>query len=142
MKGNNRNRPQRRRPQHNKNTQGANKKNLVLPSPAMLESYEEIAPGAVSKIVDMAKKEQAQRHKWENNYLRSMLIARRTGQLLAFTIAVIISYTIIVLATSDKEILAAVVAFAGYGSLFLAMVKNKFFSRNQRKEFTRPGRKS
>lgn len=43
----------------------------ILPSPAILESYEEISPGFVEKIVDVIKKEQEHRHQFEQNQLKS-----------------------------------------------------------------------
>lgn len=47
-----------------------NPANYVLPSPGILESYEELAPGSASKIINLIEKEQKHRAEYENNMLK------------------------------------------------------------------------
>lgn len=112
------------------------KDTLIIPSPGILESYEEIAPGSAGKIVDMAKLEQEHRHKWENNYLKAMAYTARVGQLLSFALAIIIVYTCLIFAKDESYGLAIVVAIMGFAFLAAAT----FASSNSKKHIHRPKR--
>ncbi len=108
----------------------------ILPSPGILESYEEIAPGSVSKIVEMAKLEQEHRHAWENKYLKSMAYTTRVGQLLGFALAIILIYSAMALSLEKQDTLASVIVFSGFSFLMIAALA----SANSRKHINRPKR--
>ncbi len=108
----------------------------ILPSAGVLESYEEIAPGSVNKILEMAKLEQEHRHAWENKYLKSMAYTTRVGQLLGFALAVILIYTAMALIMDKNETLASVIVFSGFSFLMIAALA----SANSRKHINRPKR--
>lgn len=108
----------------------------ILPAPGILESYEEIAPGSVNKILEMAKEEQEHRHSWENKYLKSMAYTTRVGQLLGFALAVILIYTCIIIAMDGNQNLASVVAFSGFAFLMIAALA----SAKSRRHIIRPRR--
>ena len=110
--------------------------NNILPAPGILESYEEISPGSVKLILEMAKSEQDHRHNWENRYLRAMAYTSRVGQLLGFALAIILVYTCMMLAYSDKEGVAAFIAFSGFAFLMMAALS----SAKSRKHVVRPRR--
>jgi uncharacterized membrane protein len=115
---------------------GEFRQNNILPAPGILESYEEISPGSVKIIMDMAKTEQAHRHKWENDYLRAMAYTSRVGQLLGFALAVILIYSCIILSVDRNEQLASVIAFSGFAFLMIAALA----SAKSRAHISRPRR--
>ncbi len=108
----------------------------ILPSPGILESYEEIAEGSVNKILDMAKLEQEHRHAWENKYLKSMAYTTRVGQLLGFALAIILIYSAMALSLEKQDTLASVIVFSGFAFLMIAALA----SANSRKHINRPKR--
>ena len=61
-----------------------------LPSPKHLEQYNKIVPGAANRIIEMAEKEQAHQHEWNNKSLR--LASRQTarGQWMAFILSLVL----------------------------------------------------
>ena len=107
------------RPNKDQHTSNASKRSSygVLPAPGILESYEEIAPGSVQKIIAMAASEQEHRHKWENNYLKVMAYNNRVGQLLAFILAIIVIYTSIAFVISHNVLFACVLLVVGFAFL-------------------------
>jgi uncharacterized membrane protein len=113
-----------------------NRPHNILPSPGILESYEEIAPGSVNKILDMAKSEQDHRHAWENKYLKSMAYTTRVGQLLGFALAIILIYAALALHNDDNFMLAAVIVFSGFAFLMIAALT----SANSKRHINRPKR--
>lgn len=116
--------------------QGEFRQNNILPAPGILESYEEISPGSVKIIMDMAKTEQMHRHEWENRYLKAMAYTSRVGQLLGFALAVILVYTCIILSMDKMEQLASVMAFSGFAFLMIAALA----SARSRRHIARPRR--
>jgi uncharacterized membrane protein len=56
----------------------------LLPSPRVLENYEDIAPGSVNKLIEMTKKEQEHRHAWQDKYLRFHNVSYKTGLIFGF----------------------------------------------------------
>lgn len=89
----------------------------MLPSPAILESYEEVRPGTVDDLVTMVKKEQKHRHAHEAKMLQAQIYTTRFGQLLAFTLAIIIIYSAISFASDEMYYMAALVLVCGFGFL-------------------------
>lgn len=113
-----------------------NRPHNILPSPGILESYEEISPGSVNKILEMAKQEQDHRHAWENKYLKSMSYTTRVGQLLGFALAIILIYSALALHNDENIMLAAVIVFSGFAFLMIAALT----SANSRRHINRPKR--
>lgn len=106
----------------------------VLPAPGILESYEELAPGAVAKIIEMARLEQEQRHIWENNYLRYMAYITKIGQLLGFMLAAIITFAALSLGSDGEYAMAIFISIVGYGYLIISA----YISFSSRKILPRP----
>lgn len=69
----------------------------VLPSPELLEGYNYVVEGSAKMILTMFEREQAHRHDWESQALKSHVFSSILGQVLGFFIAVsiFISATII-----------------------------------------------
>ncbi|WPX96287.1 DUF2335 domain-containing protein [Candidatus Bandiella euplotis] len=67
-----------------------NRPSSSLPSPAMLESYEEISPGFTERLLELTKQKQEQQKNWEDNYLKSMNMTMRIGQILAFLFSIVV----------------------------------------------------
>jgi uncharacterized membrane protein len=98
----------------------------ILPTAAQLESYEEVAPGSVKKIVDMAVSEQKHRQQWEEKYLIASNNSKRFGQVIGvITIAVICSF-ILMLAQQGQAEVAAYLAISSFGSMALISLIAKF----------------
>ncbi len=136
MKTNNRKRYSNDRNQRDFSFRPEQRNHNILPSPGVLESYEEIAPGSVNKILEMAKLEQEHRHAWENKYLKSMAYTTRVGQLLGFALAIILIYSAMALVADKNDTLASVVVFSGFSFLMIAALA----SANSRKHINRPKR--
>ena len=77
-------RPATRNTHSNSNQRQGRTPNIILPPSHILESYEDIAPGSVSKLVEMAKKEQEHRHSWQDKYLKLYNFNYKTGLLFGF----------------------------------------------------------
>lgn len=112
------NRNHHNRPRNHSNMDNP-KPTHVLPAPGILESYEELAPGASSTIVEMARQEQEHRHRWEMQYLKEMSVLAKRGQLLGIALAIIIIYVATLLAMNGNGLSAAAIAIAGF--LFMGM---------------------
>jgi len=89
----------------------------VLPSPAMLESFEEIHPGMVGELLQMVQKEQSHRHRLEKKIIQSQAYTKRIGQLLVFALAVIIIYSAITFSVEGMFGLAFATILGGFGFL-------------------------
>ncbi|MCE3255106.1 MAG: putative rane protein [Rickettsiaceae bacterium] len=73
----------------NKNNRGndgqrGRNSNSSLPSPRVLENYENIAPGSTNKLIEIAKKEQEHRHSWQDKYLKFHNFSYRGGMIFSF----------------------------------------------------------
>ncbi len=112
MQGKNRNRHfkkfHKEQPSQDLRTQG------ILPAPGILESYEEIAPGSVEKILQFVKQEQEHRHRVDSQYIKMLANTYRMGQLLAFLLAVIVLYVSVLLITEGHTAFAASVLVFGF----------------------------
>lgn len=73
-----------------KTTHNNEKSSISLPTPAMLESYEEIYPGFTEKLLNLVKDEQEQRRNDENNYIKSVNSIARFAQILAFLFSALV----------------------------------------------------
>lgn len=105
----------------------------ILPSPAILESYEELCPGFIEKILDRVKEEQHNRHKIEAKKLKNARSIAKLRQLIHLAIACIVIYATFILSTAHGA-LAAVVCVTGFGFLLLVHTSllNIFFKQDAR----------
>ena len=69
-----------------------NNKPILLPSPSMLESYEEIYPGFTKELINLVKIEQKQKYEYHKAMQKSINISQRFGQLLTFVLCIIVLY--------------------------------------------------
>jgi uncharacterized membrane protein len=116
------------RPKHSQGNKDTNSRvTHVIPAPGILESYEELAPGASKIIVDMAKLEQEHRHKWENNSLKEMKNLAQRGQYLGVVLAVAILCVTMMLA--GHTFVAVVTVLGGFGFLGVTTYVNSGHKR-------------
>jgi len=99
---------------HSRNNAG------IFPSPAILESYEEISPGMVEKLVEMVRNEQKQRHTMEEKCMRSVMQATRFGQLLTALVAIAVIYATILVAGTYGIAFSAIICITGFSFLTLS----------------------
>lgn len=78
----------------------------LLPSPRVLESYEDIAPGSVNKLLELAKKEQDHRHSWQDKYLKFHNFSYKTGLVFGFVYNVALLFLIFNLVKQGDKSLA------------------------------------
>lgn len=106
----------------------------ILPPPGILESYDEIAPGSVKKIIDMVTKEQEHRHKWENNLIRSAVNSHRVTNLVAFIIAIVLVYGFGILVHAKEYLMAVLLLVVGFSYLgLMTYLSGKSSSHNANK---------
>ncbi|MFT6220525.1 MAG: putative membrane protein [Rickettsiales bacterium] len=56
----------------------------ILPPVTVLEDYEDVAPGSVNKLLDMAEKEQTHRHFWQDKFLKFHGFSYKLGLFFGF----------------------------------------------------------
>ncbi|MDJ1258081.1 MAG: DUF2335 domain-containing protein [Candidatus Midichloria sp.] len=124
----------------NKNTRDGfmkqSKISSILPSPAMLESYEEIAPGIVDKLVNLVEKEQKHRHaleekavKYEIMFEKYSLVAVKGVSSLIAVLVLLISF----LTAKLSLFIGMIFCLSCYTFLFF-IEKNKINSKNRSKK--------
>lgn len=64
---------------HNNRRQRNSGSSNILPPARVLEYYENIEPGSVGKLMDLAKKEQDHRHSWQDRYLKFHNFSYKSG---------------------------------------------------------------
>ena len=80
MRNNNR-RPNNQRPNNQRQQRSGYN---VLPPARVLEDYEIAAPGSVSKLLELAQKEQEHRHSWQDRYLKFHNFSYKAGVFFGF----------------------------------------------------------
>lgn len=63
-----------------------------LPSPDILQGFENVLPGAAERIMKMAEKEQLARHKRENRFSTWSIVSMIMGIFFAFLSVIIVAY--------------------------------------------------
>ncbi|MES2676700.1 MAG: DUF2335 domain-containing protein [Pseudomonadota bacterium] len=135
MKENNNRRPaanRNARPNNNNNNRNRTPQNILPPS-RVLESYEEIAPGSVAKLMELTKREQDHRHSWQDKYLKLYNFNYKAGLLFGFIYNIALLAVIYDLINQHKESLAlklfvvnaALIAFA----IIVTVVERKVTTR-------------
>jgi uncharacterized membrane protein len=120
----------------NKNRQRNNKRENprdILPSSRILEKFEDAVPHSVEKLIEMAKKEQDYRHKWQTNYSSSYNLSYRIGQISGLIYNVILLFVVYNLISSGEKELgikiftinAALMAFA----VIITIVERRVFAK-------------
>jgi uncharacterized membrane protein len=103
----------------NKNTNNTNK----FPSPAMLESYEEICPGFTKELMELTKAEQEQKSQNHKNLIKSMNTTLRFGQFLSFVFSIIILYVSINLFNNSSVQGGAIIFITWFVFLLIINIK-------------------
>jgi uncharacterized membrane protein len=94
----------------------------LLPSPKVLESYEDIAPGSVSKLIEMTKKEQEHRHAWQDKYLKFHNFSYKIGLIFGFIYNIALLVLISNLIKEGNQDLALKLFAINAGLLIFAIV--------------------
>lgn len=77
-----------------------------MPSSEILEKFEDAVPGSVSDLVTMAKKEQNNRHDWQNRFLKYHFTTYRIGQFFGFIYNLALLYFVYFLIKKNMHDLA------------------------------------
>lgn len=95
-----------------------------LPPPSVLGAYESLSPGLTDRIVEMAEREQAHRHRMDDETVKEETKLGKRGQLFGFIIAIAGLATAVVLGwPAHQGGAAAVVGGASLASLVAAFLK-------------------
>lgn len=84
-----------------------------LPTPEMFAGYDHVLPGAAQEILDMAKREQAHRHKNESHVVTHELIGRYVGQVSALVALLALLACVSYCAVIGQPVAAGVIAAIG-----------------------------
>ena len=95
-----------------------------IPSPDVLHEYEIICEGSAQVIVDMANKEQKQRHHWENRSLYFSATSCMLGQLLSAVLIIVMIFVAIYLYEHNMQIFAFIIVVLGFSSVILCSFNN------------------
>lgn len=116
----------------------------ILPPSRILESYEQIAPGSVDKLLEMAKKEQEHRHSWQDKYLKSHNLSYRIGQFCGIIYNFAILYLVIHLIKTGEKDLAIKLFAINFGlmafAILVTFVERKLVTRKPPRRGQKPNR--
>ncbi|MEY3197359.1 MAG: hypothetical protein RLZZ59_730 [Pseudomonadota bacterium] len=90
---------------------------IDLPESSVLAAYEDISPGTIAHIVEMAKKEQEHRHKLEILQIKMEKTALRVGRIFGIFLAFAICYTSFSLYLHDLVFSASLFGIIGFITL-------------------------
>lgn len=115
----------------------ANRYRHILPDTDIMAEYEEMSPGTMKKILDMAKKEQEHRHSVDLLNIEKHAAAVKMGRLCSLIIVTIISITTIILAFSGYYITSSVFPVAAFAVIWTVSMtqsgkryNNRFTQKN------------
>jgi len=94
----------------------------LLPSPKVLESYEDIAPGSVSKLIEMTKKEQEHRHAWQDKYLKFHSFSYKFGLCFGFVYNIALLFLVSNLIKEGNKDLAVKLFAINAGLIIFAVI--------------------
>ncbi len=106
------------------------KSHTILPPASVLDSYEELLPGSVEILFDMAEREQKNRHEREQAQFEAHTRSHRIGQFFGFITSLAIVISVSYLALRGEEETAITLALSGFGALVLVSLIS---SRNRKK---------
>lgn len=92
----------------------------ILPPASILDSYEELLPGSVEILFEMAEREQKNRHDREQAQFAAHIRSHRIGQFFGFVVSLSIVISVSYLALQGQEDTAITLALSGFGALALA----------------------
>lgn len=104
-----------------------------LPQPADLEKYDQIVPGAAERILAMAEKEQADRHKESERQSHLMCALSLRGQWIGFFLAILFTGVSVFFAINGFEKLSAL-----FGTPLIIWVCSIFVLHKTPKERQQP----
>ncbi len=110
----------------NRNNNNYNK----FPSPAMLESYEEICPGFTKELMELTKVEQEQKSQNHKAWIKSMNTTLRFGQFLSFVFSIIILYVSINLFNDNLVETGAIIFITWFVFLLIINIKASKLTKN------------
>lgn len=99
-----------------------------LPHPTLLRGYDEIIPNGAERIMKMAETEQANRLSRQEQSLKSNIKSRNRGQIMAFTLALLILGIFVLMVFTGNSTSAYVILGTGCLSiigLFLDVLKKR-----------------
>lgn len=99
----------------------------ILPPIEMLEHYEELNPGTLDKLLDMAQKEQNHRHSIDLITIEKYNKATNLGRIFSLIFVALISITSLMLAAVGSIFVAAIFAFSAFACITIA---SYFYSEN------------
>ena len=115
----------------------------VLPNPETLEAYNYIVDGSAKMILSMFEKEQAHRHTWEMNAIKTYRFSTILGQVLGFFIAVSVFVSATVIGIFGDSTIAAFIWVFGMAIVVMAALVWAYAKNmGQRPLFARPAMRS
>ena len=93
-----------------------------LPSPEILQGFENVLPGAAERIMTMAEKEQSSRHSLEKKVSTASVIAMIIGVVFAFLGLLIVSGLIYYSLTLGNSEVAIALATTALGTVVMAFL--------------------
>lgn len=96
-----------------------------LPAPEDFEAYEKVLPGSTDRIIAMAEKSLDSRISNEKTIIETRLRQSGRGQILGFILALFFGIISLILALTDHEVLAGIIASGDIISLAIIFVLNR-----------------
>ncbi len=96
-----------------------------LPAPEDFAAYEKVLPGSTDRIISMAEKSLDSRINNEKTIIETRLKQSGRGQILGFILALFFGVISLVLALTDHEVLAGIIASGDIISLAIIFVLNR-----------------
>ena len=105
-----------------------------LPHPDLLKKYEEVSPGVVKILIELAKEQAKHRQELEKKIITANITNEKVGMYLAFTITIAAMGSGIYLLMNNKETIGFIAFFAP--ALFQAgnYVYTRYYHQKQRKQ--------
>jgi uncharacterized membrane protein len=114
-----------------------NKYKHLLPDVDIMAEYEEMSPGTINKIFDMAKIEQDHRHSIDLINIENHNKAIKMGRIFALALVLIIATATVILASSGYYIVSAIFSVASFATIGTVSIiqsgkrfNNKFIHKN------------
>jgi uncharacterized membrane protein len=104
-----------------------NKFHHVLPPIEMMEHYEELNPGTLDKLLDMAKSEQNHRHSIDLMAMEKHNKATQLGRVFSLVFVAFVSITCLLMIIIGSFVAASVFAFSAFGCITIV---SYFYSKN------------
>lgn len=120
----------------------------ILPPMEIMAEYEELNPGTIDKILDMAQKEQNHRHSMDLLTIEKYNRASKLGRKSALILVAIIALAVVILAFGEHYMIASILAIAAFGAVGVASFVhakqrpvNKVFHKNFDPKYKNPNYK-